>query len=65
MEEDVDFYFNDQGLMVLTAAYLQKRGYCCQNKCTNCPWNFGKENIKDTPDLTINDQLDLNDSTAE
>lgn len=43
MEEGIDFYFNEQGLMVLTAAYLLERGYCCQNKCTNCPWNYGKE----------------------
>jgi hypothetical protein len=35
--EDVDYYF-DQGLMVLTAHYLSKRGYCCGNGCRHCPY---------------------------
>ena len=42
MEEGVDYYFNEQGLMVFTAAYHLNRGYCCKNKCKHCPWNFGK-----------------------
>jgi hypothetical protein len=36
--EGEDFYFNEAGLMVLTAAYLLKRGYCCKNDCQNCPY---------------------------
>jgi len=24
--------------LVFTAAYLLKRGYCCENGCRNCPW---------------------------
>ena len=32
-----DFYF-DHGLMVFTAAYLLRRGYCCENKCRHCPY---------------------------
>ena len=35
--EDVDFYF-ENGLMVLTAEYLRKRGYCCGNDCRHCPY---------------------------
>ena len=42
MEEKVDYYFNEDGLMVFTAAYHLKRGYCCKNKCKHCPWNYGK-----------------------
>ena len=42
MEEGVDYYFNEEGLMVFTAAYHLKRGYCCKNKCKHCPWGFGK-----------------------
>ena len=42
MEEEVDFYFNEDGLMVFTAAYHLKRGNCCKNKCKHCPWNYGK-----------------------
>jgi len=42
MEEGVDYYFNEEGFMVFTAAYHLKRGYCCKNKCKHCPWGFGK-----------------------
>ena len=42
MEQEVDYYFNEDGLMVFTAAYHLKRGFCCKNKCKHCPWNYGK-----------------------
>ena len=32
-----DFYF-EKGLMVFTAAYLHRRGYCCANACRHCPY---------------------------
>lgn len=35
--EGVDYYF-DGGLMVLTAHFLEKRGYCCGNGCRHCPY---------------------------
>jgi hypothetical protein len=35
-----DYYFNDQGLMVFTAAYHKKRGYCCGNGCKHCIYHF-------------------------
>ena len=31
---------NRQMVMVLTAKYLLKRGYCCKNACRNCPYGF-------------------------
>jgi hypothetical protein len=36
--EGVDFYF-ENGLMILTAHFLLKRGYCCGNGCRNCPYS--------------------------
>lgn len=48
MEEGVDYYLNEDGLMVFTAAYHLKRGYCCKNKCKHCPWNFGKDSGRKT-----------------
>jgi len=36
-----DFYL-ERGLMVFTAAYHLRRGYCCGNRCRHCPyqeWN--------------------------
>lgn len=35
--EGVDFYFEND-LMVLTAHFLKKRGYCCSNNCRHCPY---------------------------
>jgi hypothetical protein len=57
--EGVDFYINAEGLMVFTAVYLRKRGYCCQSGCRHCPYGFQKplsdpgsrDNTKDEPKL--------------
>lgn len=38
-----DFYFNEDGLMVLTETYLRKRGFCCQSGCKHCPYGFHRE----------------------
>ncbi len=40
LQEGVDFYFNENGLMVLTAAYHLKRGRCCGNGCLHCPYDY-------------------------
>lgn len=55
MEEQIDYYFNEDGLMVFTAAYHLKRGYCCKNKCLNCPWNYGKVNSQNASKSKINE----------
>jgi len=41
LREGEDYYFED-GLMVLTARYLLRRGYCCEQGCLNCPYGFVK-----------------------
>lgn len=43
MIEGIDYYLNEDGLMVFTEAYHLKRGYCCKNKCKHCPWGFGRK----------------------
>lgn len=35
--EGEDYYF-DKGLMVFTANYHLRRGYCCDNGCRHCPY---------------------------
>jgi len=40
--EGEDFYYNEEGLMVLTEKYHRERGYCCGNGCMNCPYNYEK-----------------------
>ena len=41
--EGEDFYFNGQGLMVLTEKFHLRRGYCCGNGCKHCPYQY--ENV--------------------
>ncbi|MEZ4883416.1 MAG: DUF5522 domain-containing protein [Chitinophagales bacterium] len=43
LEEGIDFYFNKEGLMVLTEKYLLERGYCCKNGCKHCPYGYKKK----------------------
>jgi hypothetical protein len=40
-----DFYF-DGPLMVFTAAYHLKRGYCCENDCRHCPYKVDGSVVK-------------------
>ncbi|MGH9970733.1 MAG: DUF5522 domain-containing protein [Pyrinomonadaceae bacterium] len=39
LQEGVDYYL-ENGLMVFTAAFLQKRGYCCERGCRHCPYGY-------------------------
>ncbi|MBS3914128.1 MAG: hypothetical protein KG003_06485 [Bacteroidetes bacterium] len=36
--KEEDFYI-ENGLFILTAKYLLKRGSCCGNRCRNCPYH--------------------------
>lgn len=41
--ENEDYYM-EHGLMVLTARYHLRRGYCCEQGCRHCPYReAGKE----------------------
>jgi len=40
LEEGIDYYYNERGLMVLTEAYHLKRGNCCGNGCKHCPYQY-------------------------
>ncbi len=37
-QENQDWEINDDGLFVATRGYLTRRGYCCANRCQNCPY---------------------------
>ena len=37
--EGEDFY-REGAAMVFTARYLARRGYCCENGCRHCPYDF-------------------------
>ena len=38
--EGIDFYYDTDGLMVLTEKYHLERGYCCGNGCRHCPYDY-------------------------
>lgn len=40
LTEGVDYYFNDEGLMVFTEQYHLKKGYCCGMGCLHCPFEY-------------------------
>jgi hypothetical protein len=40
LTEGVDFYYNEEGFVVLTEIYHLKKGYCCGNGCKHCPYNY-------------------------
>jgi hypothetical protein len=40
LKEGIDFYYNEQGLMILTEKHLLDRGYCCGNGCRHCPYEY-------------------------
>jgi hypothetical protein len=48
--EGEDYYF-ENGLMVLTARFLLRRGYCCEQGCRHCPYN------NETPSTDYTDDL--------
>lgn len=38
--EGVDFYYNEEGFIVLTEKYHLDRGFCCGNGCKHCPFDY-------------------------
>lgn len=46
--EEGDYYWSPEGYRVFTAAYLRKRGYCCESGCRHCPYGFNpKTHLRD------------------
>jgi hypothetical protein len=43
LQEGLDYYLED-GLLVFTAAFLGRRGYCCESGCRHCPYQNDKQN---------------------
>jgi methylated-DNA-protein-cysteine methyltransferase-like protein len=38
--EGIDYYYNNEGLVVLTSTYQLKRGQCCGKGCMHCPYEY-------------------------
>lgn len=39
--EGKDYFIAKDGFIIFTKDYLKKRGFCCQNGCTHCPYREG------------------------
>jgi hypothetical protein len=39
-------YYLENGLIVFTAAYHLKRGYCCKSGCRHCPYDRKTNKLK-------------------
>jgi len=37
--EGEDYYYNEEGYIVLTEKYHLERGHCCGNGCRHCPYD--------------------------
>ncbi len=46
--EDMDHYFNEDGLLVMTEAAHLERGTCCGRRCLHCPFEY--EGVLGFPD---------------
>ncbi len=38
MEDSGDWIIDANGFYVATRSFLMRRGYCCANRCLNCPY---------------------------
>lgn len=61
--EGIDFYYNEQGLMVLTEKYHLEKGYCCGNGCRHCPYDY--ENVPEPKRSTLLQQRNEKDPEKE
>ncbi|MEJ8841702.1 DUF5522 domain-containing protein [Lacibacter sp. H375] len=40
LKEGLDFYYDEQDNIVLTAKYHLDKGYCCGHGCRHCPYDY-------------------------
>lgn len=40
LQEGTDYYYNEEGYIVLTEKYHLEKGFCCGNGCIHCPYYF-------------------------
>jgi hypothetical protein len=43
LTEGLQYYINEDGLVVFTELYHLEKGYCCGNGCLHCPYVY--ENV--------------------
>lgn len=63
MIEGIDYYYTQEGLMVLTEVYLLKKGTCCNNGCRHCPYK-DKEEKKEEENLSSTSDQKTNNASC-
>lgn len=54
--EGRDYYFNEEGFLVLTERFLKERGYCCGMGCFHCPYkNKQTPPVENSPESSEGD----------
>jgi len=48
LTEGID-YTIEKGRWIFTAAFLLRRGYCCESGCRNCPYGFRRPSENSPP----------------
>jgi hypothetical protein len=38
--EGEDYYYNEEGFIVLTEKFHRDKGFCCGNGCKHCPYEY-------------------------
>jgi 2-iminoacetate synthase ThiH len=51
--EGEDFYYNENGYVVLAAKYHLQRGNCCGNGCKHCPYDYINVPAQKRMELTL------------
>jgi hypothetical protein len=60
--EGKDYYFNEEGFMVLTEFFLKERGYCCDMGCLHCPYKRNTTQEKELKDIFKPPEDDIKNS---
>jgi hypothetical protein len=40
LQEGIDYYINEDGMLVFTEAFHLQRGVCCGRGCKHCPYDY-------------------------
>jgi len=40
LKEGIDYYYNEDGYIVLTEKFHLEKGSCCGNGCLHCPYDY-------------------------
>ncbi len=61
--ENIDFYFDEDGYVVLTEKYHLEKGFCCGQGCRHCPFDY--VNVPEFKRMNFIDKTKGNRGNAE